>query len=167
MSANAFRKRKNLYVVVVTCAILHKNSDGKIEGLILKRSMDEKEGPGLWTIAGGKVERIDWGVPIRTKGGKHVYCSVLERAMRREIFEETGLDLKKVSLFRASNLVFIRTDGTPTIVFRFYAWCKDKSAVQIKDESTDYAWITEAELDNYTFIQNVGEDLRMIMRSCS
>ena len=77
------------YVEVVTCAVFSKSADGRLQALILKRSNKEKEGPGLWTIPGGKIERKDWGKEIQT-GNTPVFEGVLDRATTRDAYHGTS-----------------------------------------------------------------------------
>lgn len=160
-------KKVLLYTIVVTCVILYQNPDGTLETLILKRGAKEEEGPGLWTIVGGKVEREDWGEAKKTRDGHTVWNGVLERAMKREGLEEIGVELESVSLLPNNNdAVFERKDKTPTLVLRFYAFAGEKFAVKSRKEIKGYAWVGKDELDDpntYRFIGNVREDIQATM----
>lgn len=153
------------YIVVVTCIILRRNQNGKIEALIIKRSDEETEGPGLWTIPGGKVEREDWGNPRLTSTGR-AWTGVLERAMAREILEEVGIKVCKFFVMENIDVVFVRCDGKPTLVFRFWTSCSNKTQVRLGSDSTDDTWVPPNELSNYQFIGNVREDIEAAMREC-
>ncbi len=153
------------YVVVVTCVVVGHGADGTRRALVLKRSDDEKEGPGLWTIPGGKMERADWGEPTRM-ASHSVWKNVLARAMAREIGEETGIAVSPHEcIFSAGEeVVFIRKNGMPTLVFRFILPYREIPVVRLGGESTEYRWVTEEELDAYSFIGNVREEIRKVLR---
>ena len=79
------------YILVATCVILYKNKDNKIETLIVKRGNAETEGPGLWAVPGGKIDRSDWGCSRITPEGATFWQDVFERGIKREVFEEIGV----------------------------------------------------------------------------
>ena len=146
------------YIIVVTCVVLHNDGNGEIEVLILKRSEKEKEGPGFWTIPGGKVEISDWGKP-QSNASFTFWLGALERAVVREVHEETSIKADNFSLVANRDVIFIRQDGVPSLVFTFYTLCRVKPCIMLSRDSTDYAWVTLSELKDYKFIGNVQEDI--------
>jgi len=80
------------YVFGLAVRAMITDSDGKI--LILKRSVDSKTNPGKWEFPGGKV---DQGEPF-------------DKALIREVFEETQLNISLENVIGASqqNLPLIR-----------------------------------------------------------
>lgn len=162
-------QRLSKYTIVVTCVLLKKGNDGKKRALILKRSSREKEGPGLWTIPGGRLKVCDWGSGIRLCGSsrnhKKAWMNILSRAIRREIKEEAGRRVPKVVLFLGREKVFLRKDKTPTLVLVFQARVSPKTRARTGKESTGFCWVTENELDRYDFIGNVKSDLVAAFRS--
>ncbi|MBI2640010.1 MAG: NUDIX domain-containing protein [Candidatus Sungbacteria bacterium] len=162
--------RLSKYTVVVTCVLLKKGNDGKKRALILKRSSKEKEGPGLWTIPGGRLKVCDWGSGIRlhntSRNHKRVWMNILSRAIRREIREEAGIRVPKVILFQGREKVFLRKDKTPTLILVFQACVPSKTRARTGKESTGFCWVTENELERYDFIGNVKSDLVAAFRSC-
>lgn len=80
------------YVFGLAVRALITDEDGKI--LILKRSVDSKTNPGRWELPGGKV---DQGEPF-------------DKALVREVFEETQLNISLDNVIGASqqNLPLIR-----------------------------------------------------------
>lgn len=101
------------YVIIVECAI---ECDGKL--LIIRRP-EGKHAGGLLSFAGGKVDEHDEGNNF----------DVLRAAVKREIFEELGLeliaDLKYITseyfvdnsgISLISNLFYYRYDKTPTVI---------------------------------------------------
>jgi len=156
------------FVEVVTCAVFCKSADGQLQALILKRSDKETEGPCLWTIPGGKIERGDWGPEIST-ANTPVFEGALNRATIREVRGETGIEISadKIITMQKKALIFVRKDGeTPTMVHRFWTFCGQFPCVLLSSEATDYAWVSQDELSQYEFIGNVGEDIETAMREC-
>lgn len=123
---------------VLVNAIIEK--DGKI--LLSQRSLDEKHEPGKWTVPGGKIDI--------TKGD---VFNIIEKTLKKEVKEEVDLEIEdKVDLIE--NNTFIRSDGTHVVAMIFL--CKYKSGEAKPSEDTiDVHWITEDEIDNYSFPPNV------------
>lgn len=151
---------RDLYCLVVTCAVLSRNSENVPVTLILKRGEDEQEGPGLWTIPGGKVERSDCG-NSKIFGKHSVWTSVLKRAMQRELLEETGITVQSKELFVLPNIdvIFLRIDGTPTLVIRFWTYFGHMPLVIRGNEATAHTWVRRDELIRFDFIGNVRSDV--------
>ena len=76
------------YEVTVTAIIFRQ--DGRM--LITKRSQTKKRYPGLWTVPGGHVEPRDYNTIEPNKDG--VWYSVLDKTVKREVYEEVGLAIK-------------------------------------------------------------------------
>jgi len=86
------------YVLVVTCVVIRKMRGKDPKVLIIKRSSNETEGPGLWGIPGGRIKPADW-IKLDTCGLSHeLWVGALERGCCRELKEETGLDASLLNL---------------------------------------------------------------------
>ena len=116
--------------------ILLKNKEGK--HLILKRSAEKypEAGSDLWDIVGG---RIDPGSPLIDN-------------LKREIKEETGLDLmSEPSLVHAQDI--LRVAGKHVVRLTYVGDIDGE--IVLSDEHDDYKWLTLDEiiklegLDNY------------------
>ena len=83
----------DLYVVSVTGKIF---KDGKV--LIVQRSLEEKNYPGKWILPGGKIEYSDYSDLAPNKDG--LWYWVIEKALRREIQEEVGVEVGLVERTR-------------------------------------------------------------------
>ncbi len=155
---------KSGYVLVVTCVVLCRIL-GHTRALILKRDEEEEEGPGLWTIPGGRVEEADWGEPARS-GSHTVWQGILARAAAREVREETGIFASPDMFSRPGkdDVVFIRKNGMPTLVLRNTLALAKEPVVMVGDGATGYRWICEEEISAYRFIGRVGETIRAAMR---
>lgn len=145
-------KDKELHRIAST-AIIHK--DGKC--LILKRSPDKKAFPGKWTVAGGGLEVDDY---INTpKATPDAWYFVLTDSLRREIKEETGLEVGKLKYLL--DLAFIRPDGIPVITLSYY--CNWQSGeVNLNEENVDYKWVTYEEAKDYDLIGGILEEIEMV-----
>lgn|SRR3989338_4513511 len=151
------------YALVATCVVLRHEKNGEMHALILKCSNDESEGSGLWTIPGGKVIRKDWG---GAKPKTHtVWTGVLECAIKREIKEETGIAVRRAYLLPEREKIFLRKDGTPTLVIPFVASCNQRTKVKLGKESTAYAWVSRKDLKRHTFIGNVRDDIAFVFKA--
>lgn len=93
------------YVVIVECALEH---DGRF--LIIKRP-DNKEAGGLLAFPGGKVESDDH----KNTGS----CDVMLNAVKREIFEEVGINLLDPIRYVVSNH-FTSVNGAECLILVFH-----------------------------------------------
>lgn len=137
---------------VVSTAIIHK--DGKY--LILKRSLDKKVFPGKWTLPGGGLTVDDY-ISVQKTTPDAWYFS-LTNSLRREIMEESGLEVGKLNYLL--DLTFIRPDGLPVITLSYYGDWKS-GEVKLNKESIDYGWVTAEEAKNYDLIEGILEEIQM------
>ena len=73
--------------------------------------------------------------------------------------EETGLSIKNISYL--TDLVFIRPDGTPTIVVSLFA-DYDSGEIKLCEDLTEYAWVSLEEAKNYDLIDGIYEEMEML-----
>ena len=145
-------KHKELHRVDAT-AIIYKN--GKY--LIIQRSKNKKAFPGQWTVPGGGLEVEDY-INLPKTTSSHWYFA-LENSLRREIKEETGLEVGKLNYL--CDLTYIRSDGIPTIILSFY--CNWKSGqVKLDQDNINYAWVTIKEAENYNLVEGLIEEIKMV-----
>ncbi len=140
------------HYVVVTGIII---KDGKF--LIAKRSPDEKAFPNQWTVPGGKLELNDY-IDKPKDTNSHWY-NIFEILLRREVMEETGLNIKNIRYL--TSLTFIRPDGIPTIIISLFA-DYDSGEVKLCPELTEHAWVDIEEAKNYDLIEGIFEELEML-----
>ena len=140
------------HYVVATCIV---KKDGKY--LIAKRSDKEKAFPGLWTVPGGKIETTDYTHLPKTTSS-HWY-NVVERSLRREVKEETGLDIGALDF--VCDLFFIRPDGVPTMILS-YASEYSGGDLTPNDELVEFAWVSLDEAKKYSLIEGIYEELEWV-----
>lgn len=130
--------------------------DGKY--LICKRSEKEKAFPGKWCVPGGKIEVKDF--TNKPKDTKDHWFDVFENTLRKEILEETGLQIKNIGY--VSNLAFIRPNGLSTVIVSL---CAEYAGGEVKlseDELVDHAWVDLNEAKNYDLIENIYEQIQKV-----
>lgn len=145
-------KNLNHYIVVTGIVV---NSEGKY--LITKRAEWEKAFPGRWTVPGGKVEVLDY--VLRNKDTPHHWYNVLEDILKKEVREETGLEIKDIGY--VTSLVYIREDQIPCMIISLYADAKTENVILDKS-LTEYAWVDLEEAKNYDLIEGIYEELEIL-----
>lgn len=119
------------FVVVVECIIEHQE-----KYLIITRPQDVQAG-GLLAFPGGKVDVED--------GAQD--ADILINAVKREVLEEVGLDLKAPIEFVTSGF-FLGLNDEPVLALVFYVKLND-AQVDVKPsarEVPEYAWMTTNEI---------------------
>jgi len=145
-------KEKAHYVAVT--GIIRKNN----KFLICKRSPEEKAFPNKWCVPGGKVELNDF--VNSKKDTNHHWFDIFERVLRKEVKEETNLEIKNIGY--VSNLAFLRPNGFSTIIVSLYTDHSSGEIVLKTDELSDYAWVTLEEAKNFDLIENIYEQLEKV-----
>ncbi len=126
--------------------------------LICKRSMKEKIFPGKWCVPGGKLQQSDF---INTnKDTDSHWFDVLEKTLKKEIKEETNLEINNIGY--VSNLALIRPNGHSTIILSLFADFKEGKVKLQEDELIDYAWVNLEEAKDYDLIDNIYEQLEKV-----
>ncbi len=138
------------HVVAIT-AILERG--GKF--LIIKRLATEKRFPGKWTVPGGRLEVSDYkNLPKDTPDS---WYNVLERCLRREVKEEVGLDIDRITYI--TSIAHIDAVGTPILVISCAA--EALSGEVVLADADAFVWVTLEELPNYDFISGIAEEIKM------
>jgi len=114
-----------------------------VEGLIIKgdkvligrRSVKEEHAGDQLSLIGGTVE----------VGGNS--NDILENNLKREIMEETGLEVGHFKY--VNNTSFVTNSGTPVINIVFSCdWLLGEAVVKDKDEVSELIWLTFDEIIN-------------------
>jgi len=144
---------ENKHIIAVTGVII---KDGKY--LITKRALYKKAFPGKWTVPGGKLEIKDY-INNKKDTSEHWY-NVLEKVLKREIKEETGLEVKNLGYL--TSLIFLRGEE-PVLVISLY--CDyDKGEIVLDEDTVDYQWVDLEEAKNYDLIEGIYDELKMLDR---
>lgn len=101
--------------------------------LLLRRRKDLDIWPGLWDLPGGGVEKED----------------TLERALVREVLEETGFRVRVGPVLDVSlRWVPVRGEPTfPSVRTCFQCSTRSRGAPRLDpSEHTDFAWVTRSDL---------------------
>ena len=129
--------------------------------LITQRALHKKSHPGKWTIPGGGLSVDDYIHTPPSELGENLWYNVLETSLKREIREETGLDIGKPELL--VDLTFIRPDGIPVICFSCFApYISGEVDINLDPEkdTINFAWVSLEEAKNYDLIGGVWEEIR-------
>src|SRR5689334_5487075 len=142
---------RELHRIALT-AIIHK--DGKF--LITKRSPDKKAFPGKWTVPGGGLHPDDYTTQPQTYE-QQWYLGV-ENALRREVREESGLEIGKPRFLL--DIILIRPDGIQVVVLSYVAEYV-AGDVKLDEDSVEFAWVSYEEAKNYDLIEGILGELEM------
>jgi 8-oxo-dGTP pyrophosphatase MutT (NUDIX family) len=116
-------------------------ADGRRRLLLLRRA-NTGHGEGRWCLPGGKV---DYGVAI-------------EEAVRRELAEETGLELVSARLFFVQDSLPMGPGGMHCI--NLYFDCETSGALKLNRESSAHAWIGADDAASYDIAFRNDEAVR-------
>jgi 8-oxo-dGTP pyrophosphatase MutT (NUDIX family) len=148
-------KDKKSHYISITGKIFR--ADGRV--LIVKRAPNEKNYPNRWILPGGKLTTEDYLNLKPNPDG--LWYNVLEKALKRELKEETDLEVENVDYL--TDMAFIRGDGIPTLIVA--CTCDFRvGLVKLPPELTDCAWVNLEEAKNYDLITGVYEELQLAFR---
>lgn len=144
-----------LFEVVIT-AIIH-NQD---KYLITRRAPNKKRFPKMWTVPGGRLETDDFtSLP---KDTEEYWYNVLEKTLRREVKEETNLDIKNIEY--VTSLATVHKDGAPSLVISCLAEYENGEVVLQAEETDQFAWVSLDESKDYDLIDGIYDELVMAER---
>ena len=115
-----------LHVIAVT-AIVRKGN----KYLLARRSEDDDQAPGEWSIPGGKVE-------------KAVGERRIEETLKKEVIEEVGIKIKD-NVELVYNDSFIRSSGDHVVMLTFVCDWKSGTAKPLEDQE-EVRWLTLPEI---------------------
>ncbi len=141
-----------LYEIAVTVII---EREGKY--LLTRRALNKKRWPGLWTVPGGRFEKSDYeGEP---KDSVNAWYNVLERAARREVKEEVGLEVSDLSYL--TSIVAEYPDGRHSLILSMVGKYKSGDLLLQKEELEEARWCTSAETKELQMIDGIYDELVM------
>lgn len=109
--------------------------------LVLKRSLDDDHKPGVWETAGGGMDKAE----------------TPQNALKREIKEETNLEVKILEPFNAFS--FKKDTGESKVGITFV--CKYVSGkIKLSEEHVDYKWIEPSEFAKMKSLPSLHKEIR-------
>ncbi|OHA91295.1 MAG: hypothetical protein A2758_02420 [Candidatus Zambryskibacteria bacterium RIFCSPHIGHO2_01_FULL_49_18] len=162
-------KDKELHRITTTTLVYKSNpvqSDdhgASFTYLITRRALHKKSHPGLWTIPGGGLTVDDYINTPRSEHGPNLWYNVLDKSLRREIKEETGLDIGAPKIL--IDMTFLRPDGIPVFCFSCYApYVGGEVDISLDPEgdTIDFAWVTFEEAKKYDLIGGILDEIRQV-----
>ena len=102
-----------------------------------------------------KNERNEWDFP----GGKINFNEDVEECLKREVFEETNLDIKNLKILKPYNLKF---NNVSVFVLVYSAEISCDSAISVSYEHSEYNFFSKSEIKNLNLplnFKNLIDDL--------
>lgn len=112
-----------------------------------------------------KLESADgkWELP----GGKIEFGETPEEAVQREVFEETGYQVKVKEIVPYSNVSIWKYANyiQHTVVFSYICELKSNKHIDIIDKCVNkYKWIDYNQIENYDFLPGAKEAIKAAMK---
>lgn len=146
-------KDKELHQIAATC-IIYKDE----KYLITRRKPEDKLFSNKWTVPGGGLTIDDYIATSPTHG--KAWYHVVDKALRREIKEEVGIEVGKIEFLL--DLVYVRSDNIPVLTLSYFAPYKSGNVVLLDEDANDVAWLSVEELSKYDFISGIKEEIEMV-----
>ncbi|RJQ14882.1 NUDIX domain-containing protein [Candidatus Parcubacteria bacterium] len=155
-------KQDKLFYVVAN-VVVYRESDGRC--LILKRDMRERVHPGRYAVPGGKLEWKDMPLdePTRINGDVLDFENALEDLLKRETKEEAGIEIGDEFVY-INSVAFVRPDGIPVMLIKLGAKYKNGEVKPEPGAFTDFAWVNEQEVKNYSCIDGIPEEIILTIK---
>jgi 8-oxo-dGTP pyrophosphatase MutT (NUDIX family) len=112
--------------------VIVKKSNGKY--LIMRRALDDTDGPGLFDIPGGTPD----------------HQNEIEEAAKRELMEEAGIDAQELELF-AYDKYICPWNNEEKLFFSFVHEIGEEEDATISFEHHSHEWIDPEDLEKYEF----------------
>ncbi len=150
-------KKDKLFYFVAN-VVVYRDSDKRC--LILKRDEREKVHPGKYAVPGGKLEWADLDINKKTRTNGEVidFENAVEGLIKREVFEEAGIEIED-SISYINSVAFIRPDETPVVLVKFAARYKSGEVKLEKGAFTDFAWVDAEEIRAYDCIEGIENEI--------
>lgn len=125
--------KEKSYSVLVNIVV---EKEGKI--LISQRGLEENHEPGEWTIPGGTLEKTG------------TFFNALEETAKREVLEETGVEVEDKMHLLTNNTFNHDKDSLLVMAIVFLCHYKSGEAKPLED-TINVKWITRGEVDSFQF----------------
>ena len=152
-------KDKELHRIITTTLVYKPD----FTYLVTRRALHKKAHPGKWTIPGGGLTVDDYINTPQSEYGPNLWYNVLEKSLKREIMEETGLEIGEPEIL--VDLNFIRPDGIPVFCLSCYApytGGEVRMDLDPEGDTIDFAWVTQDEAKKYDLIGGVWDEIRQV-----
>ncbi len=134
-------KQKPIVQKVVLAAVIVKGN----KVLILQRSKNEDVFPNMWELPSGKKEPLE-------------EC---KNSLRREVKEETGLEIKIIMPFFVFNYQIEKSDEIrDSTQINFLAKIKGNQKIKLSPEHQNFAWVSKKELHKY----NLSKETKQVIK---
>ena len=131
--------------LVAVGAIIEHAASGRI--LLLKRSENVAFLPGIWEDIGGRLKQFEEP----------------EQALRREVREESGLEIEIIRPINIFHLFHGETNADNKMIIITY-WCRSHSDhVVLSQEHSDYRWLAPREALRLAEHEGVRSDLQAFL----
>ncbi|MCT4632586.1 MAG: NUDIX domain-containing protein [Firmicutes bacterium] len=107
--------------------------------LFIKRSKKYKGVDNLWELPGGRIDK-----------GEKIYSG-----LKREVLEESGLDIKSLEVGMIWELF---REGKPDILGLTFICRAASSSIILSEEHCDYKWVEIKDLETFPIINELKED---------
>ena len=114
--------------------------------LLIKRTTEARGDYYHWEFPGGRLE----------------FGESPMQALKREINEETGLEVEKLILLNAWNSF---KDECTEIIGLTYICTANGDNVMLSKEHTDYEWVTYEEMNDYNLVKGMSRQLEELNRN--
>lgn len=154
---------KKLFKVVITAIVVKSGFLGGDQGkqfLVLQRGANEKKFPNRWIVPGGKLTTEDY--IHGQKETPHYWYDVLEKALRREVKEEAGIEIENIRY--VTSLADYEEDKDPSVVISCLVDHASGEVVIQKEEMQGFKWVRLQEAQSLDLIEGIYEELVMADR---
>lgn len=114
--------------------------------MLIKRTTEARGDYYHWEFSGGRLE----------------FGESPMQALKREINEETGLEVEKLILLNAWNSF---KDECTEIIGLTYICTANGDNVMLSKEHSDYEWVTYEEMNDYNLVKGMSRQLEELNRN--
>ena len=144
---------ENSYEIVITAIIV---KEGKY--LITRRCAKKRKWPLMWTVPGGHLEADDY-MPF-PKDTVNAWYNILERAVKREVREETGIEIKNIDYL--TSIVAQYGENPPSSLIISLIADYDFGTISLQEEESDsFEWVSLEEAKKFDLIDGIYDELVM------
>jgi 8-oxo-dGTP pyrophosphatase MutT (NUDIX family) len=113
-----------------------------------------------WTIPNGSLETDDYTTRPSTYIDSRQWHNVLHNAVRREAFNQTGLEI--LAPWLATDLAYIRNDGCAVLALTYAADMRYvHTDVVLADDAVASMWVNLEEAKTFDLVEGVYHELEL------